>query len=295
MNVPRLLICTDLDRTLIANGRQEESPGARARFDALVSRPEITLVYVTGRHLELVREASIEHVLPSPEFIIADVGTSIYHRDLQGEWTQLDAWQLEIGRDWNGQPAEELHAVLNELAELQLQEESKQNRYKLSYYFSTSLDADALADQVRKRLADAGVNARIIYGNDEMRNIGLLDVVPECASKLHALQSLMELQDVTEEQVIFSGDSGNDLEVLVSSIPAVLVANAAEEIKTRARRMAGKKGNDNRLYIATGGFMAMNGCYSAGILEGIAHYHPATIDWMKQPSTTTTRSAPGSP
>ncbi len=26
--------------------------------------------------------------------------------------------------------------------------------------------------------------------------------------------------------------------------------------------------------------MGMNGNYAAGILEGIAHYHPDTIEWM---------------
>ena len=53
----RLLICTDLDRTLLPNGVQPESPGARRRFAALASRPEVTLVYVTGRHRALVEQA----------------------------------------------------------------------------------------------------------------------------------------------------------------------------------------------------------------------------------------------
>lgn len=46
----RLLICTDLDRTLIPNGPQPESPKARALFRRLVSREEVTLAYVSGRH-----------------------------------------------------------------------------------------------------------------------------------------------------------------------------------------------------------------------------------------------------
>ena len=47
----RLLLCTDLDRTLIPNGTQPESPRARELFKRLVSHEEVTLVYVTGRHL----------------------------------------------------------------------------------------------------------------------------------------------------------------------------------------------------------------------------------------------------
>jgi sucrose-6-phosphatase len=50
----RLLLCTDLDRTLIPNGFQPESPSAKKRFARLAARPEICLVYVTGRHQELI-------------------------------------------------------------------------------------------------------------------------------------------------------------------------------------------------------------------------------------------------
>ena len=53
----RLLICTDLDRTLIPNGTQPESSGARDHFATLVDRPEVTLAYVSGRHRALVKAA----------------------------------------------------------------------------------------------------------------------------------------------------------------------------------------------------------------------------------------------
>ncbi len=72
-----LLLCTDLDRTLIPNGAQPESPQARGRFNGLVRQPHITLVFVTGRDRGLVEQAIGEYGLPSPEFVIADAGSSI--------------------------------------------------------------------------------------------------------------------------------------------------------------------------------------------------------------------------
>ena len=45
MSRVRLLLCTDLDRTLIPNGAQPESPGARQRFAALVAHDDILLAY----------------------------------------------------------------------------------------------------------------------------------------------------------------------------------------------------------------------------------------------------------
>jgi len=288
-----LLICTDLDRTLIANGHQEESRQARERFDALASRPEITLTYVTGRHLDLVQQAISEFKLPFPDYLIADVGTSVYCGDANGSWRNLDAWQTEIARDWGQMQAADLHVLLKDLADLSMQENSKQNSYKLSYYFPAAANSERLAQYAQQKLKNAGVRARVIVSRDEIREIGLLDVVPERSSKLHAIQYLMNSLGVTSNRIVFSGDSGNDLEVLVSAIPAVLVANASEGLKVRARQLSDEAGNSEFLYIASGGFLGMNGCYSAGILEGIAHYHPHLIEWMQTPNGHPARTGMG--
>jgi hypothetical protein len=78
----------------------------------------------------------------------------------------------------------------------------------------------------------------------------------------------------TESTTLFAGDSGNDLEVLVSPIPSVLVANGHPEVREQALRLAAENGQAAQLYCARGGWSGMNGNYSAGILEGIAHFRP---------------------
>jgi hypothetical protein len=42
-----------------------------------------------------------------------------------------------------------------------------------------------------------------------------------------------------------------------------------EQATAEARRL----GTAEHLYLARGGFLGMNGNYSAGILEGIGHFH----------------------
>ena len=64
----KYLICTDLDRTLIPNGLDAESPVAERLFAALAARPDVTLAYVSGRHRDLVEEAMTEYQLPLPDF-----------------------------------------------------------------------------------------------------------------------------------------------------------------------------------------------------------------------------------
>lgn len=273
----RLLLCTDLDRTLLPNGAQPESPGARRCFAQLVAETAVTLVYVTGRDRALVEAALSEYGIPMPDFVITDVGTRIH--DLRaGDWRSWRTWEQTIGADWGGRGYRALHALLGDLPPLRLQEESKQNDHKLSYYVPLEADRYGLEARVIARLDVAGVCANLVWSVDEANDIGLFDVLPASAGKLEAIRFLRSELGYDVGEVIFSGDSGNDLAVLASDLPAVLVANAREEVRTEALALAKARGNADRLYLAHGGLFGMNGNYAAGILEGVAHFHPQWFD-----------------
>ena len=276
----RLLVCTDLDRTLIPNGPQSESAGARTHFAALVERREVMLAYVTGRHRALVEQAISNYRLPTPDYVIGDVGTTIYRVGEQHRWVRQADWEAQIAADWGGRSHGDIKSLLIDFAALRLQETAKQNSHKLSYYVPMHIDHRALSTQIMQRLQQADVAARLIWSVDEPAGVGLLDVVPERASKYHAIEALMSTHGFGYANTVFAGDSGNDIEVLVSPIPAVLVANSQPQVREQAARLAAQNGNSAQLYIAQGDFMGMNGNYSAGILEGIAHYHPEAAAWM---------------
>jgi len=276
-----ILICTDLDRTLLPNGSQPESPEARATFTRLVARPEVTLAYVSGRHRELVEDAIREYGLPLPDWVIGDVGTTIY-RVRTGEWLHWSEWEHDIAADWPGLTANDLRPLFTDLPSLRLQEESKQNRYKLSYYLPLQTDIDALQQEMSRRLNAQKVAASLIYSVDEATSTGLLDVLPARATKLHAVEFLMQHRGFDVTNTVFAGDSGNDLPVLASAIQSVLVANADCEVVEQAKTLALQQGTMAAFYLAQGGFLGMNGNYSAGILEGVAHYLPYTRHWMEE-------------
>jgi len=275
------LICTDLDRTLLPNGRQPESPGARAAFARLVARPEVTLAYVSGRHRALVEDAIREYGLPSPDWVIGDVGTTIYQVHAE-EWRHWTEWEQDIATDWRGLTADDLRPLFTDLPSLRLQEEAKQNRYKLSYYLSLQTDIDALQREMLRRFETQQLAAGLIYSVDEATSTGLLDVLPAHATKLHAVEFLMQQQGFDYANTVFAGDSGNDLPVLASMIQSVLVANADIDVVEQAKTQARKQGTLAAFYLAQGGFLGMNGNYSAGIVEGVAHYHPDIRVWMEQ-------------
>ncbi len=289
MDAP-ILLATDLDRTLLPNGEQPESPLARQHFRRLVARPEVRLAYVTGRHRELVEAAMAEYELARPDFVIADVGASLYEIDAE-DWRQVQDWQQTIALDWDGRSHAELAAMVGEIPGLRMQEATKQGACKLSYYAPPLADPAELLSCVRQRLEASGARVNLVWSVDETTGTGLLDVLPASASKLHALKFLRARLHIPLDRTVFAGDSGNDMEVLVSSIPAVLVANA--QVSVRAEAAA--RTDAANLYLAHGGLLDMNGNYSAGILEGVVHFIPTTRAWLMSAEETANASTPCSP
>jgi hydroxymethylpyrimidine pyrophosphatase-like HAD family hydrolase len=164
--------------------------------------------------------------------------------------------------------------MLKPISELRLQESSKQNTHKLSYYLPLYLDKDSIISLVESTLQKAGVDASVLWSVDEPKNIGLLDVLPKNATKLHAIDFLQHELGYDLDEVIFAGDSGNDLPVLTSHIQSVLVDNASDDIKRAAQQMSMHKGNASALYVARSDENDINGNYSAGVLKGVAHFAP---------------------
>ena len=277
--IDRLLICSDLDRTILPNGSQQESPQARRLLHILARRPEVTLAYVSGRHKALLLDAIAQYDIPVPDYAIGDVGTTIY--EVTGdEWRRWQAWENEIAPDWCGRHHDDMAALFNDIPELTLQEPEKQNTFKLSYYTPEIIERNALLAEMQSRLDKQRIRASLIWSIDEAAHCGLLDVLPQSATKVHAIYFLMQQKGFDEEHTVFAGDSGNDLPALTSGLQAVLVRNARDDVREEAQAELSRKGQLDRLYIARGGFHGMNGNYAAGVLEGIQHFLPQIDGWL---------------
>lgn len=167
--------------------------------------------------------------------------------------------------------------MLHDFQALRLQEPQKQSRHKLSFYTPLTLNAQHLIEQIQARLSEFDICANLIWSIDEATQQGLLDILPARANKLRAIQFLMQARGFQHDQVVFAGDSGNDLDVLLSDIPAVLVANADNTLKAQLADALG-----DTMYLPRGGYLGMNGNYSAGVLEGLAHYRADASHWLTQ-------------
>ncbi len=271
------LLATDLDRTLLPNGAAAEDPAARPLLAALAAERGWILAYVTGRRLELVEAAIEEYALPRPDHVLADVGSSLYEADGAG-WRLSAAWAQRLAEDWAGKRSADLAPLFAAERELELQEPAAQGEFKLSFFTPLEVDAVGLLGRMRATLSGAGLRASVVHSVDEAAGRGLVDVLPARSTKLGALEFLMAARGLEPAQVVFAGDSGNDAEVLVSRIPAVLVGNADDALRERVLRGAAERGAASALYAARGGLLGMNGNYAAGILEGWVHFHPEDLE-----------------
>ncbi|MDF0534050.1 HAD-IIB family hydrolase [Shewanella sp. A32] len=275
-----MLLCTDLDRTLLPNGLQPESPQARRWFADAVKYPGVMLAYVSGRDLGLMQQAIVEYNLPLPDVAITDVGSMIYQREGQ-RYRPMPSWQSYIGEDWGTHNSHTLAQAIGELPNLQLQPKQQQQQYKLSYQI---VPAAAMAEDLvllEQQLQKLAIRAQMISSVDETSDMGLVDILPARAGKRQAIDFLAKTLVLTPPQVFFSGDSGNDLDVLISPYRTVLVKNATEEVVASAISGGKAQGNASSLYLAQGlPELGLNGYYSAGIVEGLFHFFPGLKAWL---------------
>jgi len=269
-----LLLCCDLDRTVLPNGLQKASPEAMPLFCKLSSHPQITLAYVTGRSLGLTQKAITNWQLPLPAVAATDVGSTIYTVGCGQAWENWSDWQTYITKDWNGHTVDEIATALNDIPHLTKQPEDRQTNFKLCYFAPSDSDGERIKHEVLERLSPMDVNAEVIWSVDETIPVGLIDIVPARATKQGAVSFLMTKLGFDQTNTLFAGDSGNDLPVITGPLKSILVANASPEVRATALQHATDNKNDTSLYIAQGGFKGMNGMYTAGILEGINHFFP---------------------
>jgi hydroxymethylpyrimidine pyrophosphatase-like HAD family hydrolase len=174
-----------------------------------------------------------------------------------------------------------LQRALSDITELILQEPDRQSDYKLSYYLPLAVDEKTILSKIQQKLNELGVQASLIWSVDEAKDIGLLDVLPRNATKLHGIEFLQQQLGYQSDEIIFAGDSGNDLPVLISSIRSILVANARPEVQEQALHEARKNGNVASLYLAGHKESDLDGNYAAGVLQGVISFYPEIGEIVK--------------
>lgn len=262
-----VLLATDMDGTVIPTDQDDRRLRETHVFAAtMLSRPQITLAYVTGRSLALAREAIEAFGLPVPAFLACDVGTSVYKLTETGFRldSQYRALMLEARGELTG---DSIRARLGAVPGLTLQEDEKQAEFKISYYFPPGPRGEAVVVEARRRLAlEARTRVAIVSSRKPGNGRGLLDVLPAGVAKDTAVHYLRRLTGVDGERVVVAGDSGNDRALFESGYRAIVVGNAPDALKADLRRHGARNARrDDLIYFARRPF-------ASGVLEGCRHF-----------------------
>ena len=254
------VLATDLDGTLIPlDGDEQNQADLRILARELRSN-DVTLVFVTGRHFASVTQAISQSQLPPADWIICDVGTSIFKRSPTGEFTPIGAYEEYLQQIISTMPVSALREHLKSIPGLKLQEPEKQGRFKLSFYADAE-QLEALLAQVQSDISSIQAPYSIIHSVDPFNGDGLIDLLPAQVSKAHALEWWCAHTRMNPESVVFAGDSGNDLAALTAGHRAIVVANADHGVVQRAYNEHREAGWQNRLFIA-------QSKATSGVLEG---------------------------
>lgn len=263
MSITRYLLASDLDGTLIPLERNAQ----RLReVDELVHAFEasegLRLAYVTGRHLSLA-QAGIEEIgLPSPDWFVCDVGTSVYRRT-NGVYEPDPGYRQAMTAALGGLAGDDVRAAIGTVEGLELQEEEKQAEFKVSYY--TRGRPEPFLESVQSRLAAAHARANLVASHDPVSGRGLLDVLPEGIAKDYAVRYLHDASGVDEEHLVYAGDSGNDRAAMLTGYRVIVVGNADEALKKDLGIESVARGIAERIYFA-------EQPYARGVLEGLRHF-----------------------
>lgn len=262
------ILATDLDRTLLPNGKWPADEEAIALFNQLTDRPDLLVVYVTGRNLDLTETAIQEFGVRHPDVLCGDVGTSI-RKYQNGEWHFDQGWVehvLKASPKWD---IATIRERLMSVPGLKEQEAQHLNQFKQSYYADHTNQEEIL--KTVDELIKGQFDEVIIYSFDPQDGKGLLDVLPNSATKQTALEYVAEEFKVPKREVVFCGDSGNDIFPLTAGFSGVLVRNADEQLVANVNQAIADKPS-LQVYFAKGGIKGLSGYYTSGVIEGAHHY-----------------------
>ena len=203
-----LVLATDLDGTFLGGSLQER----QKFYNYLQSKRDcLLLIFVTGRSLELTLRLYEEKnlIIPRPDYIIGDVGTTVYEGKTLTPVAQVQNWIADI---W-GNSSEFATKILVDEPKLILQPLSP--KYRVSYYYKP----DQNQDRIIKKIQDAGFDC--ITSADKY-----LDILPKGVAKGSTLLKLMNYLKIASHQVITSGDSLNDLPLFETGLKSIAVGNS---------------------------------------------------------------------
>lgn len=231
-----MLLATDLDGTFLAGSAEHR----QALYQLVSSSQDIQLVFVTGRGLEVVMPLLADAGVPTPDYIICDVGATV----VEGSSLQpVQPLQAGIDLRWPGE-----RAVADAMAAFPALERQEVPQQRRCSYFS---GAEAVTPALLETAAALGCEVLHSAGT-------YLDLLPAGVNKGSTLRALVSYLGCAEDEVLVAGDTLNDLSMYEAGFRGVCVGASEPGLLAATRDLP------NAFHAAD------PGC--GGILQAIVHF-----------------------
>lgn len=224
----RFVLATDLDGTFLGG-----SPDMRAGlYDWLKRhRDDVGLIFVTGRDPDFIRAlcaGEVDHApnVPAPDYVVADVGTTVARMEMGSEGPALSFLRdLEgpISSAW-GERSAFVRETLSDAPGLVPQDTPF--RHRMSYHY----DPAGYDPAVVRPLEEAGLDILISAGC-------FLDVLPGGVNKGSTLLALVDHLGLPRDAVLVAGDTLNDLSMFHTGLHGAVVGGAEAALLDATREL----------------------------------------------------------
>ncbi|MBB5516606.1 hydroxymethylpyrimidine pyrophosphatase-like HAD family hydrolase [Rubricella aquisinus] len=217
------VLATDLDGTFLGGSAADR----RALYDWIeAQRSSVGLIFVTGRDPEFILKSCAEGVLPWPDFVVGDVGTTIGAVKPAGDTRKLHILhdlEAEIAALW-ADGTQTVQRVLKDAPGLTPQ--PTEFRYRMSYHYDpATFDPEAI------RTIEA-------LGYDVLMSDNMyFDVLPKGVSKGPSLLRLMDHLGIAKQRVLVAGDTLNDLSMFETGLKGAVVGGAEAPLLERTEQI----------------------------------------------------------
>ena len=210
-----MLLATDLDGTFLGGSLTKK----QQLYNLIRNRPDVKLVFVTGRGIETVLPLLHDPMVPIPAYIISDVGATIVDGNTR---EPVAAIQSDIERLW---PDE--HLLKQQLAGIRgLHPQEVPQQRRCSFYYDDGVDLLAIKEIART------------YQCDVLLSAGkYLDILPGGVNKGTTLTRLIQLMEFPEDHVLVAGDTYNDYSLFETGYKGVAVGKSEPALLKAVEKM----------------------------------------------------------
>lgn len=232
------LIASDIDNTLIISGKKNPDT-LKNKFQALLEKNQLLLAYFSGRPLQEIHCSSMYEQLPTPNFICSDLGTYLYKISekkpiLVSEWEHYKNEML-LKEKW----ADIYNLLINhKISSLEKQDAIYQTPTKLSYFSKRGMVEENIT-LIKSIIGNKPYD--IIITDTKDHNIVYFDIMPNFINKGTALRFLCDLIKINNSEMIFCGDSENDLTAFSFANQIILSPLTKKEIHEKLNYQAKDK------------------------------------------------------